>query len=58
MVEVLRKKNASVVLATQTLADIDGSSIAPALIESCPSRLLLPNDRAIEPQSHGLRRLG
>jgi len=27
------------------------STIAPAIIESCPQRILLPNDRAIEPQS-------
>ncbi len=27
------------------------SAIAPAIIESCPQRILLPNDRAIEPQS-------
>lgn len=38
------------VFATQSLADIDGSAIAPAIIESCPTRILLPNDRAIEPQ--------
>lgn len=25
--------------------------VAPAIIESCPQRILLPNDRAIEPQS-------
>src|SRR5258708_39973001 len=25
--------------------------MAPAIIESCPQRILLPNDRAIEPQS-------
>lgn len=48
--KTLRKKNASVVFATQSLADIDGSVIAPAIIESCPTRILLPNDRAIEPQ--------
>lgn len=48
--KTLRKKNASVVFATQSLADIDGSAIAPAIIESCPTRILLPNDRAIEPQ--------
>src|SRR5260221_34818 len=48
--KTLRKKNASVVFATQSLADIDGSAIAPAIIESCPTRVLLPNDRAIEPQ--------
>jgi type IV secretion system protein VirB4 len=49
--KVLRKKNVAVIFATQSLADIAGSSIAPAIIESCPQRILLPNDRAIEPQS-------
>jgi type IV secretion system protein VirB4 len=49
--KTLRKKNVSVVFATQSLADIENSSIAPALIESCPSRIFLPNDRAIEPLS-------
>lgn len=47
----LRKRNVSVVFATQSLADIAGSTIAPALIESCPQRVLLPNDRAVEPLS-------
>jgi len=49
--KVLRKKNVAVVFATQSLADIADSAIAPAIIESCPQRILLPNDRAIEPQS-------
>ncbi len=49
--KVLRKKNVSVVFATQSLADITNSSIAPAIIESCPQRLFLPNDRAVEPQA-------
>lgn len=49
--KVLRKKNVSVVFATQSLADIAESTIAPAILESCPQRILLPNDRAIEPQS-------
>src|SRR3979490_2936707 len=48
--KTLRKKNASVIFATQSLADIEKSSIAPAIIESCPTRLFLPNERAIEPQ--------
>lgn len=48
--KTLRKKNASVVFATQSLADIEASAIAPAIIESCPTRLLLPNERALEPQ--------
>ena len=57
--KTLRKKNVSVVFATQSLADIDGSAIAPAIIESCPTRILLPNDRAIEPQIMAIyRRFG
>lgn len=42
--------NVSVIFATQSLSDIANSSIAPAIIESCPSRIFLPNDRALEPQ--------
>ena len=38
------------VFATQSLADIEGSHIAPAIVESCPTRIFLPNDRAAEPQ--------
>lgn len=57
--KTLRKKNASVVFATQSLADIDNSTIAPAIIESCPTRLLLPNERAVEPQIAAIyRRFG
>jgi type IV secretion/conjugal transfer VirB4 family ATPase len=57
--KTLRKKNASVVFATQSLSDIDNSPIAPAIIESCPTRLLLPNERAIEPQIAAIyRRFG
>ncbi|WP_407114102.1 conjugal transfer protein TrbE [Bradyrhizobium sp. LMG 9283] len=57
--KTLRKKNASVIFATQSLSDIDGSAIAPAIIESCPTRLLLPNERAIEPPITGIyRRFG
>jgi type IV secretion/conjugal transfer VirB4 family ATPase len=57
--KTLRKKNASVIFATQSLSDIDGSAIAPAIIESCPTRLFLPNERAIEPQITAIyRRFG
>jgi type IV secretion/conjugal transfer VirB4 family ATPase len=52
--KVLRKKNVAVLFATQSLADIAGSAIAPAIIESCPQRILLPNDRAIEPQGRDI----
>lgn len=48
--KVLRKKNVSVIFATQSLADIANSPIAPAIIESCLSRIYLPNNRAMEPQ--------
>ena len=50
MAEDPEEENASVIFATQSLADIDGSSIAPAIIESCPTRVFLPNERALEPQ--------
>ena len=40
----------SVIFATQSLADITDSSIAPAIIESCASRIFLPNPQATEPQ--------
>ena len=45
--------------ATQSLADIETSPIAAAIIESCPTRLFLPNDRAGEPQiAAAYRRFG
>ena len=57
--KTLRKKNASVIFATQSLADIETSSIAAVIIESCPTRLYLPNARAAEPQMTALyRRFG
>lgn len=57
--KTLRKKNASVIFATQSLSDIDGSAIAPAIIESCQTRILLPNERAVEPQITAIyRRFG
>ena len=40
MVEKRCKKNASVVFATQSLSDIDGSAIAPAIIEELPDAAL------------------
>jgi len=48
--KTLRKRNVAVVFATQSLADIQRSAIAPALIESCPSRIFLPSPQAMEPQ--------
>ncbi|OKO84063.1 conjugal transfer protein TrbE [Bradyrhizobium sp. NAS96.2] len=57
--KTLRKKNVAVIFATQSLADIADSEIAPAIIESCPSRIFLPNPRALEPtQTETYRRFG
>lgn len=47
--KTLRKFNVSVIFATQSVDDTLNSKIASALIESCPSRIFLPNDRALEP---------
>ena len=47
--KTLRKKNVAVLFSTQSLADIAASRIAPAIIESCPTRIFLPNPRACEP---------
>lgn len=48
--KTLRKYNVAVVFATQSLADVARSTIAPALIESCPTRIFLPNPDAPTPQ--------
>ncbi|MBI1687042.1 conjugal transfer protein TrbE [Caulobacter hibisci] len=48
--KTLRKKNASVIFATQSLADVVDSPIAASIVESCPTRIFLPNPRALEPQ--------
>ena len=55
--KTLRKKNVAVVFATQSLDDIQRSSIASALIESCPTQIFLPNPRALEPASADLYRM-
>src|SRR3546814_16202918 len=47
--KTLRKKNVSVIFATQSLADIKDLSIALAILEGCPSRIFFPNPLATEP---------
>ena len=42
----LRKKNAAVVFATQSLADIHRSEKRYVIYESCPTKILLPNPEA------------
>jgi type IV secretion system protein TrbE len=57
--KTLRKLNVAVVFATQSLTDIAGSKIASAISESCPTRIFLPNPRAVEPaQSEIYSRFG
>lgn len=46
--KVLRKSNASVIFATQSLTDIVESPIFSTVLESCPSQIFLPNDKALE----------
>jgi type IV secretion/conjugal transfer VirB4 family ATPase len=44
--KVLRKANCAVVLATQSLSDAVKSGLFDVLIESCPTKILLPNEQA------------
>jgi type IV secretion/conjugal transfer VirB4 family ATPase len=44
--KVLRKANCAVVLATQSLSDAVKSGILDVLLESCPTKILLPNEEA------------
>lgn len=46
----LRKRNAAVVFATQSLGDLDASPLRHVLYESCPTKILLPNPEAANPQ--------
>ena len=41
--KVLRKANVAVVFATQSLRDIENSTIAPAIMDSCLTKIYLPN---------------
>lgn len=47
--KTLRKQNVAVIFASQALADVTRSPIAAAVLENCPTRIFLPNDRAREP---------
>lgn len=44
--KVLRKANCAVVLATQSLSDATRSGLLDVLLESCPTKILLPNEEA------------
>ena len=44
--KVLRKSNCAVIMATQSLSDLEKSGIMDVLIESCPTKIFLPNENA------------
>ncbi len=44
--KVLRKNNCVVVMATQSLSDAEKSGIVDVLVESCPTKIYLPNSAA------------
>src|SRR5690348_985584 len=55
----LRKKNAAVVLATQSLTEVANSPVRDVILESCPTKILLPNPEAVNPATGELyRKLG
>jgi type IV secretion system protein VirB4 len=47
--KTLRKSNAAVVFATHSPVDVLSSPIASTIIESCPTKILLPNPDAANP---------
>lgn len=47
-----RKRNASVLMATQTLKDVIGSSLASDLLEQCHTKIFLPNAAVKAEQSY------
>ncbi len=52
--KTLRRKKVSVVFASQSLDDIERCKIKSALIENCPTRIFLPNDNALSPNTRTL----
>src|SRR5450755_1288349 len=47
--KTLRKSNAAVVFATHSPVDVINSPIASTILESCPTKILLPNPDAANP---------
>ncbi|MDR3043570.1 MAG: conjugal transfer protein TrbE [Desulfovibrio sp.] len=57
--KVLRKANCTLVIATQSLSDADRSGILDVLVESCPTKIYLPNGQALQDISSAIyRRFG
>ena len=47
----LRKKNAAVMLATQSLTEVANSPYRDVILESCPTKIYLPNPEARNPNT-------
>lgn len=57
--KVLRKANCLVVLATQSLSDASRSGILDVLVESCPTKIYLPNANAVSEEGCAMyKRMG
>ena len=54
--KVLRKANVYVVFATQSIADAMNSKIAPVILESCLTKIFLPNISAKDESTNGFYR--
>ena len=55
--KTMRKQNGVVVMATQQLSDILGSGISDAILEACPTKILLPNAESKSPNSRAFYEL-
>jgi type IV secretion/conjugal transfer VirB4 family ATPase len=53
---VLRKRNAAVVFVTQSLGEITRSERGSLILESCPTKIFLPNPEAMAEQNAALYR--
>ena len=49
--KTIRKQNGAVVLSTQNLSDVFRSDIGDVILETCPTKVLLPNAEAGNPAS-------
>lgn len=54
--KVLRKKNCGVVVATQSLSDAKASGIMDVILQSCPTRIYLPNRQAASDEEYAFYR--
>lgn len=52
--KTMRKNNVSIIFATQSLTDVTESNIASAILESCYTRIFLPNPNALTPEAEAV----